>query len=88
MTILRPALKIIAKSLYAGHVSARGAVRMAAYAVLAKLAAGDENGHAMTYKMHVGAMRGTFRREVEARRAEAMVAAYRKRFPEIAAMWA
>lgn len=67
MTILRPALKIIAKALWAGHVRPRAAVRMTAYAVLAKLAHGEEGGHGFTYRMHVGAMRGTFRREIEAR---------------------
>lgn len=71
---LRPCLKIIARSLWAGYVTPRGAVRMTAYAVLAKLADGEMSGHAFTYRMHIGAMRGTFRREVLGYRLERAVA--------------
>lgn len=74
MSTLRPCLGIVAKSLWAGYVTPRAAVRMAAYAVLAKLASDEVTGHAMTYKMHIGAMRGTFRREVVKYRLENAIA--------------
>lgn len=64
---LRPCLKLIAKALHCGYVSPRAAIRMAAYAVLAKLAHDEGGRQGFTYKMHIGAMRGTFRRELEAR---------------------
>lgn len=64
---LRPLLAVTAKAWWQGYVSNRAAIRMSAYAVLAKLAWDEGGAQGMTYKMHVGAMRGAFRRELEAR---------------------
>lgn len=87
--IIRKSASIIIRSLLAGHISARSAVRMSAYAILADLAAREPaaRGHALTFKMHIGAMRGEFRRSVERRRAEKLVREYRRAYPAIAAMW-
>lgn len=86
--IIRKSASVIARSLWAGHISARAAIRMAAYAVLAELAASESTagGHSFLYKAHVGAMRGTFRREVAKRRAVRMAAEYRDN-PAILAFW-
>lgn len=66
--VLRPALTITAKALWAGYIKPRTAVRMLALATLAKLAHEEGGAMGMTYKMHIGAMRGAFRRDVVAYR--------------------
>ena len=58
--ILRPSISIICKARIGGHVSSRTAIRMLAYAVLAKLAHSEGS---QAFRLHVGAMRGAFRKE-------------------------
>lgn len=55
-------LKITARCALTGHMSAADLTRMIAYGVLAVQATRARDGNAFTYKMHVGSMRGTFRR--------------------------
>lgn len=57
--ILRHSLLIVCKARIGGHVSTRTACRMLAYAVLAKLAHGEGS---QAFRLHVGAMRGAFRK--------------------------
>lgn len=55
-------LTLTAQCTCTGHLSPRDVLRMLAYGVLAVQAGRARDGNLMTYKMHVGAMRGTWRR--------------------------
>jgi len=56
------ALTITARCACTGHVTIRDVVRMAAYGILAVQASTILDGNRMTYRMHIGAMRGTWRK--------------------------
>ncbi len=62
---IRDALSITARCAWTGALTGRDVVRMLAYGALAVQASHATDGNAITYKLHVGAMRGTWRRAHE-----------------------
>ena len=57
-------IKIVGRCTLTGCLSLGDILRMAAYGILAVQAARATNGNMLTYKMHVGAMRATYRRAI------------------------
>ena len=55
-------LTLTAQCTCTGHLSPRDVLRMLAYDILAVQAGKARDGNHLTYKMHLGAMRGTWRR--------------------------